>query len=179
MNIKDVKRISIIGGAGCGKTSLSCELGKELGIKPIHIDGINFKKNWVERDLEERDRIIFDKMKGDSWIFDGTYRSTLLDRMKESDLIIYLDYSTGTQVRSVINRYLKTRGKEKDDIPGCREKMDLDFFKYVVNFRRVSRPHIIERLKLIDSNKVLIFKNRKELYKWYRDTFNKKYKYER
>lgn len=179
MDIKSIKKICIIGGAGTGKTSLSNEIGKELNLPIYHIDGIHFKENWLERDESERDKIILDIMKKDSWIFDGTYRSTLLDRLIACDLVIYLDYPTSTQVISSLKRYIKTRGKEKEDIPGCKEKMDLDFFKYVIQFRKISRPHVIERLNKTDSNKVIVFKSRKELYKWFYKTFNKRYRFDK
>lgn len=37
-----MNKISIIGGSGTGKTTLSNNLSKELNIKAYHLDGLNF-----------------------------------------------------------------------------------------------------------------------------------------
>ena len=51
-------RISIIGGAGTGKTTLSNLLSEKYNIPVTHIDGIHHLKNWQVRDKAERDKII-------------------------------------------------------------------------------------------------------------------------
>ena len=59
---ENVKKISIIGGPGTGKTTLSNNIGKELNYPIYHIDGIHHLENWKKRDSEERDRIILEKV---------------------------------------------------------------------------------------------------------------------
>ena len=169
----NVSRISIIGGSGTGKTTLSESLGKELKLPVYHIDGIHHLKNWKIRNKEERDNIILDLIKKDKWIIDGTYRSTLQARLEKSELIIYLDYSTFAQIKGIMGRFIKNHGKEKPEIPGCEERMTLKFFMFVVKWRKEKRKFIIDTLEEINKSKVLIFKKRKELNKWYNKTFNK------
>ena len=165
--INNVSKISIIGGSGTGKTTLSENLSRELKIPVYHIDGIHLLKNWEIRDKEERDNIILSLIKKDKWIIDGTYRSTLSRRLDKSDLIIFLDYSTFAQLKGILGRYIKIHGKERKEIPGCKEKMTFKFFMFVVKWRKNKRPFIIDTLKSIDKEKVLIFKNRRSLNKWY------------
>ena len=46
--------------------------------------------------------------------FGGQYVSQeLKQRLEKSDLIIWLDYSTCTQLKGVVKRFLKNPGKEK------------------------------------------------------------------
>ena len=78
-------RISIIGGAGTGKTTLSNLLSEKYNIPATHLDGIHHLKNWQVRDKAERDKIILDIAKKEKWIIDGTYRHTLNKRLKNSD----------------------------------------------------------------------------------------------
>ncbi len=172
--IENVNKISIIGGSGTGKTTLANNLGKELNLPIYHIDRIHHLENWQIRDNAERDKIILDKVKEERWVMDGTYRSTLKTRLENSDLIIYLDYSSIAQVKGSLGRYIKNHGKEKPEIPGCKERMSFEFLLLVWNWRKNKRPAIIESLKNIDPNKVLIFKNRRKLNKWYYEQFNKK-----
>ncbi len=172
--IKNVNRISIIGGCGTGKTTLSNNLGRELNIPVCHLDGINYFENWVARDKIERDEIILEKISENRWIIDGTYHSTLKERLENSDIIIYLDYSSIAQLKGVIGRYIKSGGKEKEEIPGCKEHLTFEFLKWTINWRKNKRDFIVESINQINDKKVIIFKNRRELNKWYKKEFNKK-----
>ena len=169
-----MERICIIGGSGTGKTTLSNNLSKELNLPVYHIDGIHHLENWKERDKKERDRLIIEKASQEKWIIDGTYRSTLQQRLEKADYVIYLDYSTMAQVIGVLKRFIKNHGKEKDEIPGCKEKMSWEFLWLVINWRKNKRNEIIEKISKIDNNKVHVFYKRKQLNKWYENTFGKK-----
>ena len=171
-----MERICIIGGSGTGKTTLADNLGKKLNLPVYHIDGIHYLKNWEVRDKKERDKIILDIINKEKWVIDGTYRSTLKERLEKSDFVIYLDYSSIAQIKGVLGRFIKSNGKEKKEIPGCNEKMDLNFFLWVINWRKNKRKDIIGSLKNVDKTKVHIFKTRKELNKWYEKQFDEKIK---
>ena len=120
-----MERICIIGGSGTGKTTLANNLGKELNLPVYHIDGIHHLENWIIRNKDERDKIILEKANQSKWIIDGTYHSTLQQRLEKADYIIYLDYSTFAQVIGIIKRFLKNHGKEREEIPGCKSSISL------------------------------------------------------
>lgn len=162
-------RISIVGGSGTGKSTLCDILAKKLNLPAIHLDAINFEPNWVEIDKAERDKIISTKSSGDKWIIDGNYNKTLKERFEKADLIIWLDYSTYAQVKGIFNRILKNYGKEKTEIPGCKERFNFAFFKYVITYNKKKRHIIVDNLNGIPEDKVLIFKKRKALNKWLKE----------
>ena len=161
-----VKRISIIGGSGSGKSTLADILSKELNIPAVHLDAINFQPNWVEIDKNERDNIILSKSNDEKWIIDGNYNKTLQDRLEKADLIIWLDYSTFAQLKGIFKRIFKNLGKDKPELPGCKERLNFTFVKYVCSYNKKKRPIVLNMLKNIPEDKLLVFKKQKDLNNW-------------
>ena len=171
-----MERICIIGGSGTGKTTLSENLGRKLKLPVYHIDGMNYLPNWEARDKTERDRGILEKVAEEKWIIDGTYHATLKERLERADYIIYLDYSSLAQIKGILGRFIKEHGKERPEIPGCKERLTWKFFWWVVKWRKNKRKTIIEALKEVDDSKVHIFKTRHKLNKWYKEQYKEKIK---
>ncbi len=170
---ENVNKICIIGGPGTGKSTLANNLGKELDLPVCHIDSINYFENWVQRNKNERDEIILKKINEEKWVMDGTYVGTLDTRCKNSDFIIFLNYSSIARVKGILQRYWKGKGVEKPDIPGCKEQMDWKFLKFTINWRKKK----IKVQKALETNKnkeILVFKNRRQLNRWYKEKFKKK-----
>ena len=159
-------RISIIGGSGSGKSTLSTILSKELGLPAVHLDAINFNPNWKEIDKQERDKIIAEKAKEEKWIIDGNYNKTLKERLERADLIIWLDYSTLKLLSGILKRYFHSKHSERPEIPGCKERLDASFVKYVLTYNKKKRHILLEFLQDIPDEKVLIFKHQKDLNAW-------------
>ena len=162
-------RISIVGGSGSGKSTLCTILSKELNLPAIHLDGINFESNWVEIDKNKRDKLIDTKASADKWIIDGNYSKTLKNRFEKSDLIIWLDYSTFAQLKGILKRFFTTINKERPEIPGCKERFNFTFIKYVITYNKKKRHLIEDNLTDIPKEKVLVFKNQNDLNKWLKD----------
>lgn len=165
-------RISIVGGSGSGKSTLCNILSKELNLPAIHLDSINFNSNWVEIDKAERDKIILEKSNEDKWIIDGNYNKTIKERFNKADLIIWLDYSTFSQLKGIIKRYFKFRKSDRPEIPGCKERLNFTFIKYVITYNKKKRPTLIDTLNTIPKDKVLIFKNQRSLNNWLKEFTN-------
>jgi len=173
-NFSNINRISIIGGPGTGKSTLANNLGKELNLPVCHIDGIHHLENWKVRDKEERDEIILNKIKEPKWIMDGTYKHTLEKRIENSDMVIFLNFSKTARVKGILSRYIKNKGKEKSEIPGCKEQMNFKFIKQTLNWEKDRLKIVNEALEKNKNNKIIVFKTRRKLNKWYEKQFNKK-----
>lgn len=65
-----------------------------------------------------------------------------------------------------MSRYFKNKNIEKPEIPGCKEKMDSEFFTYVLKYNKAKRINIINNLEGIDKEKITILKNRKQVNNW-------------
>ena len=48
------------------------------------------------------------------------------DVIERRYLTIFLDYSTIAQIKGIMGRYIKIHGKDRLDMPGCKEKMSFN-----------------------------------------------------
>lgn len=170
-----ISRVSVIGGSGCGKTTLADSLGNDMELPVYHLDGVNYFPNWEERDRDDRDKIILELVKKKKWIIDGNYTGTLEKRLQASDMVIYLDYSIYMRISGVLKRYYQCLGRgERKEIPGCKERVDKEHIMSIFSWNSDKRKKIYKILDTVDIEKVLIFKNRRKLNKWYKKTFGHK-----
>ena len=164
-------RIAIIGSAGSGKSTLSIQIAEFVDLPLFHLDRLFWKSGWVETPKPEFSVIVEEVSRKPRWIIDGNYSRTIDIRLKAADMIIFLDYSKYLCLFRAIKRSLLNRNKDRPDITeGCKEKFDMEFYKWIWNFPKRSRQKIISALsKLEDQKKIYIFKHPKELKKWIED----------
>lgn len=171
--MNNIKRICVVGAPGTGKTTLSKKLAKIYNLPVCHLDSFHQLPNWELRDENERDNLILEETKKEEWILDGTFTNTLLERINRADLVIFLDYTSFAALKGVIKRIIKDYGKEKSDMPGCKEKFDMSFILYVATYNKQRRSIILDILQKGDKDKLLVFKNKNQLKKWIAQFENK------
>lgn len=161
-------RIAIIGSAGSGKSTLAIQIANIVDLPLFHLDRLFWKPGWVETPRPEFSIIVEEVSKKPRWIIDGNYSRTIDIRIKAADMIIFLDYSRLLCLFRAMKRSLLNRNKYRPDITeGCKEKFDMEFYKWIWNFPKRSRHKIISALsKLHDHKKIYVFKHPKELKKW-------------
>lgn len=162
-------RISIVGGSGTGKSTLAKILSQKFNLPVVHLDSINYLPNWEPINKTKRDNTIISKSLEEKWIIDGTYNNTLKKRFERADLIIWLDYSTFAQLKGIFKRFIQNPNKERPEIPGCNERLNFNFFKYVLFYRKNKRHYIVDNLVGIPKEKILIFTKQKDLNNWVKD----------
>jgi adenylate kinase family enzyme len=140
-----MKRIAVIGCGGAGKSTLSRQLGAITGIEVIHLDKLHWKPGWTETPKEKWQSINEELVKGDSWIIDGNYGATMEIRLTAADTVIFLDYPRHVCIRRAFRRLFQ--GPRPDIGPGCPEKFDLEFFRWIWSFRRTSRLSLLDKVE--------------------------------
>lgn len=160
-----MKRILILGSGGAGKSTLAKKLGERLQIEVIHLDCHYWKPGWVETPRDQWERTVQELLTGDSWIIDGNYRGTLNARYDACDTIIFLDRSRWLCLARILKRRLLHRNATRPDMaPGCPERLDFAFARYIWDYPKHVRPEILKLLRESAATKnVFWLRSEKEL----------------
>ncbi len=166
-------KIAIIGYSGSGKSTLAAALGKRYSLPVLHLDTIHFAPGWVERPGEEMlaDYRAFCAAHPEGWVIDGNYSGCdYAGRMKEADLIVSFQFSRFFCLYRVYKRYFTYRGRSRDSAaPGCPEKVDWTFVKWVLHGGRT--PQKRNRYRWVRDtypDKIVVLKNRRALSRFLR-----------
>lgn len=159
-----MKRIMIIGSAGSGKSTLARKLEEITKIKAIHMDTLFWKKNWISVSQEELFQKVEKIIENDSWIIDGNYSKSMLIRFERADTIIFLDTPLWLCLYRVIKRRIVYANKHRPDMTkGCKEKLDWEFIKWIINYNLHKKKKIKKTIiSYSDSKIIFIIKNNKD-----------------
>lgn len=169
--IPQMKRVLIIGPSGAGKSTLARRLGETLGLEVIHLDAEFWRPGWVETPAEEWKRRVQELIRGERWAMDGNFSGTLPERLEAADTVIYLDFPRWRCFAGVLRRWRKHCGQTRPDMaPGCPEKIDFAFLKWIWNYPRRSRPKTLRLLEEYrDRKTVIILRGPKSVADFERD----------
>ena len=136
-----MKRVLVIGSGGAGKSTFARELGAVLNLPVIHLDQAYWKAGWEKPSKAEWARTVDQLIAQHEWIMDGNFGGTLPQRLRRADAIILLDISRWICLWRVGKRLVKYRGRHRPDVPpGCHERFDREFIRWIWNYPSRSRP---------------------------------------
>jgi adenylate kinase family enzyme len=136
-----MKRILIIGSGGAGKSTLAPRLGKKMGIEVVHLDKLFWNPGWVPTEKKEWAEVVRQALEKDSWIMDGNFGGTLEMRVQACDTIIFLDMPRHICMYRILKRWVMyNRNTRPDMAEGCEERFDWEFFMWVWNYPKRSKP---------------------------------------
>lgn len=143
-----MKRVAIIGSGGAGKSTLARQIGDATGLPVVHLDREHWQPGWVEPDRDEWARRVAALAAGEMWVMDGNYGGTMDVRLQRAHAIILMDLPRLVCVYRVAKRALVYRNRSRPDMaPGCNEKLDWAFFRWIWDYPRTRRPAILARLR--------------------------------
>jgi adenylate kinase family enzyme len=136
-----------------------------LELPVIHLDQVYWKPDWEKPSKEEWSETIEHLIAKDEWIMDGNFGGTLPQRIKRADAIILLDISRWICLWRVAKRVVKYRGRHRPDMaPGCQERFDLEFIRWIWRYPMQSRPAKLALLSATGPDqRVVILRSRSEI----------------
>lgn len=152
------ERIAIVGPPGSGKSTLARTLGVRLGLPVVHLDAHFWSAGWVQSDEAQWRETVRALAAGERWIIDGNYSSTMDIRLPLAETIIFLDFPRWLCLLRVLQRWLTYRGDTRPDLPpGCPERIDLDFLRWIWNYPQRSRPKTVALLRELQYEKRIVW----------------------
>ncbi len=164
-----MERIMVVGiSAGAGKSTFARRLGEILGFPVVHLDTLYWKPGWVEAPVQEFRAAQEKAVQEESWIMEGNYSDTFEIRMRCADTLIYLELPLYVCLFRVMKRRVMNAGKTRPDMtPGCKEKIDWDFLKFILTTYYPRKKKMQKRFgdfKGIDENNMVIeLKSKREI----------------
>ncbi|HEY3501238.1 MAG TPA: adenylate kinase [Actinocatenispora sp.] len=138
------RRILVVGSSGAGKSTLARILGERYALPVVHLDRHFWRAGWVAPDRDEWRRACAELAAAGSWVMDGNYGSSLDVRLPRADLIVFPDLSPVVCVARALARRWRYSGSPRPDLPpGCPERVDWQFLRYMWQYRRKHRGRLL------------------------------------
>jgi adenylate kinase family enzyme len=121
-----VRRVAVIGGSSVGKTTLSKELARRLGVPHIEIDALHHDPGWTEASAEVLQARVDAAMAAapDGWVADGNYHGKLgVSVLERADTLVFLDLPYRTALRRVTWRTFRRLLSREELWNGNRETL--------------------------------------------------------
>lgn len=160
------KRIIILGGSCSGKSTLANRISLYTGYNGYHLDALFLDSNWVKKDsvglLEISNNILLEE----EGVIEGNYTEVLPERIRWTDLIIFIDVPTVVHLYRMLYRIVTVNlGIEKryGNPKGTKSEFSFNFLSWVLIWNKKEKKKMLRVLESIKDKKVLIIKEPKKL----------------
>jgi adenylate kinase family enzyme len=151
------RRILVIGCSGAGKSTLARALAERLHLPLVHLDHEYWLPGWGQPPKPQWREKVTRLVARDTWVMDGNYAGTFDVRMPRAQAIVFLDLPTPVCLAGILWRPARHWGRQRPDMgPGCIERYDWPFVKYVWGFREKERPRILAALETLGARADLV-----------------------
>ena len=124
-----VRRVSVVGTSGSGKSTVARELAEVLGVPYLELDAIHHQPDWEPLPTDEFRRIVETRAAAGGWVIDGNYGRVRDLVWARADTVVWLDLPKRTVMRQVVWRTLRRVALRKELWNGNRERWQ-NFFTW-------------------------------------------------
>jgi adenylate kinase family enzyme len=118
-----VRRVSVVGNSGSGKSTVARELAGILGVPHLELDGVFHQPGWVPLPEDEFRRVVGAAAAGGGWVMDGNYSVVRPVVWARADTVVWLDLPRRTVMRQVVWRTLRRAVTRQELWNGNRESL--------------------------------------------------------
>jgi adenylate kinase family enzyme len=146
-----MRRVSVVGNSGSGKTRLARAIAKRLDVSFVELDALMHQPGWRPRPDNEFMSEVERASSNHAWVIDGNYRRFVIDGpvWSRADTVVWLDLPRRTVMRQVILRTLRRAVTRQELWNGNREPLanftSLDPMKNVIVWAWVKHDEFTER----------------------------------
>jgi adenylate kinase family enzyme len=167
-------RISVIGTAGCGKTTLAKEISRRLNIPHVELDAFNWGPDWTP----VANRVFLERVDAalgqENWVMDGNYIRVRFDIWNRATHIVWLDYPRWRIMQQVTTRSIRRILMREELWAGNRETIQKTFFSKDSIIRFSWKSHLRRKqdyeelfgLSLFRDTEVVRLKSPRETRRW-------------
>lgn len=143
------KKIAVIGCPGSGKTTFSKKLASITKLPLYQLDLIYWKSDATHLSRPEFKQKQEEIVSNDEWIIDGNFKRTLEIRIKNAELIYFLDLPVEACIQGV-----KTRKRPKE-FP-CFLPVNDELIENVKKYNSVCKPIVLSLFVKYPDKKVVM-----------------------
>lgn len=137
----------VIGCSGAGKSWLSKQIARELGLPLVSLDALHWQPGWRPSEPDVWLATVRRLVESPRWVMDGNYSGTFEVRLPHAEAIVFLDQPRWRCIMGVLLRTFRHFGRVREELaPGCPERFDWPFLLYVWRFRARHRAGIVAAL---------------------------------
>jgi adenylate kinase family enzyme len=118
-----VRRVSVVGNSGSGKSRLARELAASLGVPHLELDSVFHQPGWEPLPQDEFRRLVTARAGEDGWVIDGNYSAVRPIVWARADTVVWLDLPRRTVMRQVAWRTVRRAVTRQELWNGNREPL--------------------------------------------------------
>jgi adenylate kinase family enzyme len=154
-----MQRVLVMGCSGSGKSTFARRLADRCGLPFVSIDRIFWQPGWREPDRDAFIAAMTREAEKPAWVIDGNYASRAAGelRRERADTVFWFDLPRRVCMVGVLRRSLWGHGAVRPEMaPGCPEKFDLAFYRYVWTYRAQQRPKLLAYFAQLRADQTLV-----------------------
>jgi adenylate kinase family enzyme len=126
-----VRRVSLVGCPGSGKTRTAQRLSALLDVPRVELDAIHHLPGWQPIERDEFRRRVAEVCTGDGWVIDGNYSAVRDLVLARADTVVFLDLPRAVVMWHLARRSVRRMRSGEELWNGNREE-----WRRFLSFRR-------------------------------------------
>src|SRR5512132_1777874 len=147
--VAQMRRVSLVGVSGCGKTTIGRELAASLDVPFVELDSIFHQPGWRELPRDDFRKRVSEALTARGWVVDGNYSAVRDLVWERADTVVWLDLPRGLVMRRVVVRTVRRALTRERLWNGNREPLTnfyrMDPEKNIIRWAWVKHAGYVER----------------------------------